>query len=86
MINIIIPSNNIEERKYLLDVVFKQFLGIHYNVENSNVDEYQIFIGKDKSIIIKDSFFSNIRKFRIFECQCYSSKSYLFFHPLFMET
>ncbi|HFC76960.1 MAG TPA: hypothetical protein ENJ27_01905, partial [Candidatus Moranbacteria bacterium] len=60
MLTIVIPKNNIKERKYLLDIVFGQFLKITYNVKvfDNNISEYRIFFNNKKSIIIKDSFFS----------------------------
>ena len=60
MLRITLPSNNIEERKYLLDVIFNQFLKIPYKITLSKKirDEYIIYLENNKSIIIKDYFFS----------------------------
>jgi peptidoglycan/xylan/chitin deacetylase (PgdA/CDA1 family) len=63
MINIVIPSNNIEERKYLLKTVFNDFLKIEYTIHLSDTEikEYRISIQENndaKEIIIKDYFFS----------------------------
>ena len=57
IINIKIPNNNIPERKYIIDILFKEFLGIEYNIEQADVQFYKI-IFKDKSIEIKDAFFN----------------------------
>lgn len=60
MLKIIIPANNIKERTYLLDIVFKQFFRVPYNMVISNkiTDEYQIWLDNKKNIVIKDHFFS----------------------------
>jgi len=59
MIDIVIPNNNVSERKYIIDTVFKHFFNIEYNLIISKIDisEYQ-FLFQDKKIIILDSFFS----------------------------
>ena len=60
MLKIVIPSNNLQERKYLLDIVFTQFLRIPYTctISSKNINEYQIYKG-EKKIILKDAFFSS---------------------------
>ncbi len=65
MLNIVIPPNNVEERAYLLEVIFNNFLKIPYEmiVSDKKIEEYRIFIDKEsKIIVIKDSFFSNYPK------------------------
>ena len=59
MIKISIPSNNILERKYLLDILFHQFLAIDYEtiISKEITDSYVISF-QNRSIIIKDYFFS----------------------------
>jgi hypothetical protein len=58
MIKVVIPSNNIKEREYLLDILFNQFLNIPYKIVLSHeITDYQIYI-EDKLIVIKDAFFS----------------------------
>lgn len=55
---ILIPDNNIEERRYIVDVLLTDFLGLTYEVKTliqSNV--YLIQFGS-KEIEIQDSFFS----------------------------
>lgn len=60
MIKITIPSNNIAERKYILDVVFDEFLGLEYKItEDKNCKEWKIILANDKILIIKDTFFNN---------------------------
>jgi len=60
MIKIVIPSNNIKEREYIIDVIFNQFFNLPYQVLLSNNirDEYYIYIDKERKIVIKDAFFS----------------------------
>lgn len=57
MIKIKIPNNNINERKYILDIVFKEFLCLEYNLEISSKD-YIIILDNEKELIIKDTFFN----------------------------
>ena len=61
MFNINIPNNNIAERKYIIDVLFNEFLGIKYNLEIGS-DNYEIFLPNKKKLIIKDTFFNNYPK------------------------
>jgi len=53
-----IPNNNIPERKYILDVVFIEFLGLDYQLEIISND-YEIILSNNKRLIIKDKFFNN---------------------------
>ena len=53
-----IPNNNIAERKYILDVVFIEFLGLDYQLEVASND-YEIILSNNKKLIIKDKFFNN---------------------------
>jgi hypothetical protein len=62
VINIKIPSNNIEERKYIIDVIFDEFLGLDYKVEIKDIKNYEIILENEKKLIIKDSFFSKFKK------------------------
>lgn len=58
MIEISIPRNNIEERSYVLKLVFDTFLGLPYNliITEKSTDYIISFYGK--SIVVKDAFFS----------------------------
>jgi hypothetical protein len=60
VIKIIIPSNNIKERKYILNIIFNQFFKVPYTtiISQEDINEYQIYMESGKSIIIKDAFFS----------------------------
>ena len=59
-IQIIIPNNNIAERKYIIDVLLGEYLGVKYILKISdNEIDYRIKLNDNNVIIIKDSFFSN---------------------------
>uniref|UniRef100_UPI00404788E0 polysaccharide deacetylase family protein n=1 Tax=Aliarcobacter sp. TaxID=2321116 RepID=UPI00404788E0 len=59
MIKINIPNNNIEERKYILDIIFDEFLGLKFEViENADCQGWTIELDNQKSLIIEDTFFS----------------------------
>jgi hypothetical protein len=58
MIKIKIPNNNINERKYIIDILFNEFLGLDYSIE-IGLNDYEISIENGNKLIIKDGFFSN---------------------------
>ena len=55
-----IPNNNIEERKYIIDIIFSEFLDLKYKLEIGSEDYEIIF--NDKKIIIEDNFFNKYQK------------------------
>jgi hypothetical protein len=57
MIVITIPNNNLCERKYILNVIFSEFLGLEYKVEAKDIAFYEISY-KENLLIIKDYFFN----------------------------
>jgi hypothetical protein len=57
MIKIIIPNNNTSERKYILDIIFNEFLGLNYTLK-IGADNYEIILKNNKKLIIKDTFFN----------------------------
>ena len=61
MINIKIPNNNINERKYILDIFFDEFFGLDYNLEIGLTD-YEINLENGKKLILKDTFFNKYPK------------------------
>ena len=62
MIKVVIPNNNIEERKYIINVLFGFFDKLEYSIIiNENQSDYIITYQK-KSLIIKDGFFNNYPK------------------------
>lgn len=58
---IILKTQNtyLKEKKYIFDVLFKEFLGIDYKLIFHEMPNYEICFNK-KNIIIQDSFFSKI--------------------------
>ncbi len=61
MIKIIIPNNNINERRYILDIIFNKFLGLEYNLKIGSTD-YEIELDNKEILIIKDTFFNHYLK------------------------
>lgn len=62
MIRIELPNNNLAERKYILDIIFNEFLGLEYKLSEKENCQDWIIILKDKKLIIKDTFFSKCPK------------------------
>lgn len=58
MINIKVPNNNTNERKYILDIIFNEFLGLEYILKTGSKD-YEIGLENKKILMIKDTFFNN---------------------------
>jgi len=52
-----IPNNNIKERKYIIDVLIGEFLGLDYQIKVKNIENYEILLSNNNKIIIIDSFF-----------------------------
>lgn len=67
MIIIYLPDNNIEERKYIVNLFFGNYLGLKYKIIISNSYRDYIIKINGQKLIIKDYFFSNFP----------NSKSYL---------
>ncbi len=61
MILIKISNNNINEKKYILDIIFNEFLGLKYNLE-INSDNYEIILQNNQKLIIQDTFFNKYPK------------------------
>jgi len=62
VIDITIPNNNLNERKYILDIIFNEFLGLKYNIEvNETISNWEVNFG-DKKIVIEDHFFHKYPK------------------------
>lgn len=56
------PCNNVEERRYIIDVLFGRFLDVEYSLSfNSDADVYVISKG-GKKLIVEDHFFSHFPK------------------------
>jgi len=61
MIKIKIPNNNIPERKYIIDILFNEFLNLEYSLEIGSID-YEIVLSTQKRLTIKDAFFNKYPK------------------------
>lgn len=59
-VKIIIPDNNTEERKYIIDLLFSDFLGLKYNIKTGDVSDYIIRIN-NKTLVIRDKFFNSYK-------------------------
>ena len=55
MIKIKIPNNNIFERKYIMDILFSEFLGLEFSVEIGSID-YEIILPNQEKLTIKDTY------------------------------
>ena len=59
MIKINIPKNNINERKYIIDIIFDEFLGLEYQVNESDIcKNWEIELENRHKLILEDHFFS----------------------------
>ena len=59
MIKITIPNNNIEERKYILDIMLDEFLGLKFKViQNDDCKDWVIELPNKEVLTIKDTFFN----------------------------
>ncbi|WP_419673840.1 polysaccharide deacetylase family protein [Aliarcobacter butzleri] len=61
MIKITIPQNNLEERRYILDIIFNEFLGLKYKVEvrsENGEANWEIELENGSKIIFEDHFFN----------------------------
>ncbi len=57
-----IPSNNIEERKYIITIILDELLGIDYKIEIEDRKNYEIILQNGNKLIIEDHFFSKFPK------------------------
>ena len=66
MITIKIPNNNIKERKYIIDIIFGEFLGLSYQLIIDNgeliINDWIIELENGNSLIVKDYFFNKYPK------------------------
>ena len=65
MLKITIPNNNIAERKYILDIIFDEFLGLEYKVEarrEKGEGDWEIELENGSKIIFEDHFFNKYPK------------------------
>lgn len=62
MLQINISDKFLEEKKYIISIVFDEFLGLEYklNISSSNPKYYEIVLPNSKKIIFEDSFWAKI--------------------------
>jgi len=60
MLKITIPNNNIAERKYILDILFGEFLGLQYKLEvgSEKLEVYEIEVENGNKLVFEDHFFN----------------------------
>jgi hypothetical protein len=59
MIKITIPNNNIFERKYILDIIFDEFLELEFEaIENNDCKDWIIELPNKQVLTTKDTFFN----------------------------
>src|SRR4030043_1183841 len=61
-LTITIPHNNLQERKYILHVLFSEMLGLKIKILVKDVEDYECAIGNGNRVIIKDAFFSRYKE------------------------
>jgi hypothetical protein len=59
MIEISLPEDNLSERRYVIDILFGEYLGLAYQIKiDPEINDYQIKLENNNRLIIKDHFFS----------------------------
>lgn len=62
MLKITIPNNNISERKYIVDIIFDEFLGLDYElIVNKYCNNWEIELSNNSKLIIEDHFFNKFQ-------------------------
>lgn len=59
MIKVILPDNFIPERKYIIEVMLQQFLGLEFHMYFDQVQDYTLELRNGNRLIVRDHFFSN---------------------------
>ena len=62
MITIRIPNNNINERRYILNTLLNDFLGLKYTcIIDNNVHDWRLILCNGSTVIFNDAFFDNFK-------------------------
>lgn len=62
MINIKIPSDNLPERQYVLDIIFCEFLGLQIDVSSDeNYKNWEILLDNGAKLVFEDAFFTKFK-------------------------
>ena len=54
MLTITIPNNNLNERKYIIDIIFNEFLDVEFKFKIGGIN-YEISLENNNKLIIEDS-------------------------------
>tara|TARA_R110001583_G_scaffold58103_1_gene173439 strand:+ start:12394 stop:13689 length:1296 start_codon:yes stop_codon:yes gene_type:complete len=54
-----IPNNNTVERKYIIDILLGEFLGLQYSIEYVNSIDYEMILSNGNKLVVRDAFFNN---------------------------
>ena len=57
MIKIYISDNNIKEKRYIIDIIFDEFLGLEYSIGIGG-DNYEIILENGNKLVVEDVFFN----------------------------
>lgn len=60
MLKLLIPSNAYAERRYIADIVFRQFLGLDFAICQHNRDEVAVTDDSERHLVLDDSFFCDL--------------------------
>ena len=60
MLKVKVPNNNINERKYILDIILNEFMGLNYQIEtyDNKSEVYEIELENKNKLIFEDHFFN----------------------------
>lgn len=61
LLDIKIPNNNVEERKYVIDFFFKEYFAVPYIVSSGSFQDYVVSFN-EKNLVINDCFFCKYEK------------------------
>ena len=62
MLKVSIPNNNILERKYIIDIILNEFLGLKYSLEiNDDIINTDIILENGNVLIVEDHFFNKFK-------------------------
>ncbi|MDK2886982.1 MAG: hypothetical protein PWP54_1562 [Thermosipho sp. (in: thermotogales)] len=63
MLRITVPENNLQERKYIIDIVFSEFLGLEYELFiKENEKNWNIELENGTKLVVEDHFFNKYQE------------------------
>src|SRR5579871_2656347 len=57
MLDVLIPDNAVPERTYILEIMFREILGLNFHIRAEKVTQYHIVTENKRTLIIDDAFF-----------------------------